>query len=256
LPEDRWNVLLATLPTLGISAKVIDLFEPITEEKLSYEGMSSGDKIDPIAISQKPNASVWHLHLENDWDKWDVVGLFDYNFGDKPELANFKIPFGKLNLDPAKDYWAYEFWSGQFLGKIPSTFEAPHGYLHPGDSQRLVTVSERGNLEVSFFGPGVKLIALREVKPHPWVAGTSFHQSCGMELDQVIWNKDKRELSGTLKRPKGQQGFINVVGLGDCDYRVITSGRQVSCTKSANGSILIPIITEDDVTNWKVSLVD
>lgn len=256
LPEDRWKVLLATLPTLGISAKVIDLFEPITEEKLSYEGMSSGDKTEPISTSQKPNASVWHLHLENDWDKWDVVGLFDYNFGDKPELANFKIPLEKLNLDPTKDYWAYEFWSGQFLGKIPSTFEAPHGYLHPGDSQRLITTSDRGTLEVSFFGPGVKLIALREVKPHPWIAGTSFHQSCGMELNQVIWDKEKKELSGTLKRPKGQQGFINVVGLGDNDYRVITSDGQVSCVKSANGSILIPIITEDDVTSWKVSLAN
>jgi len=256
LPEDRWKVLLATLPTLGISAKVIDLFEPITEKKLSYEGMSSGNQTEPVSISQKPNASVWHLHLENDWDKWDLVGLFDYNFGDKSEIANFKIPLEKLNLDPAKDYWAYEFWSGQFLGKIPSAFAAPHGYLHPGDAQRLIATSDRGNLELSFFGPGVKLIALREVKPHPWIVGTSFHQSCGMELNQVVWNEDKKELSGTLKRPKGQQGFINVVGLGDRDYRVITSGGQVNCVKSANGSILIPIITEDDVTSWKVSLTD
>ena len=254
LPEDRWKVLLATLPTLGISAKVIDLFEPITEEKLSYEGMSSGDKTDATSVSQKPNASVWHLHLKNDWDEWDLLGLFDYGFGDKAEIATFKIPLEKLNLDPAKDYWAYEFWSGQFLGKLPDTFEAPNGYRHPGDAQRLIATSDRGNLEVSFFGPGVKLIALREIKPHPWIAGTSFHQSCGMELEKVVWDEEKSELSGVLKRPKGQQGTISVVGLGDLDYEAVTSGRQASFVKGANGSVFIPFNTEDDATYWKIRI--
>jgi hypothetical protein len=252
LPEDRWKILLATLPTLGKSAKVIDLFEPIIEEKLSYEGMSSGDKTDAISISNKPNASVWHLSLENDWDKWDLVGLFDYNFGDKPEIATFKIPLERLNLDPSRDYWAYEFWSGQFLGKIPSDFEAPHGYKHPGDAQWLISTGERGFLELSYFGPGAKLVALREIKPYPCVVGTEFHQSCGMELEKVVWDETKSELSGLLKRPKGQIGTITINGSGKSVSEAMVDDRKAICINGANGSILLPIITEKDETFWKV----
>ncbi len=252
LPEDRWKVLLATLPPLGKSAKVIDLFDPITEEKLSYEGMSSGDKTDAISVSEKPNASVWHLHLENDWDKWDLVGLFDYNFGDKPEIATFKVPLERLDLDPSKDYWAYEFWSGQFLGTIPSDFKAPHDYKHPGDSQRLISAGERGFLELSFFGPGAKLIALREIKSHPWVVGTGFHQSCGMELENVVWNESEKTLSGTLKRPEGQIGAIAINGLGNSECEATIENRKASLINGANGSILLPIITENDNTHWQV----
>ena len=87
------------------------------------------------------------------------------------------------------------------------------------------------------------------------IVGTSFHQSCGMELNQVIWDEEKMELSGILKRPKGQQGTITVVGLDNLGYQVMTPKGQVSCVKGANGSILIPITTEDDVTSWKMKML-
>jgi len=43
--------------------------------------------------------------------------------------------------------------------------------------------------------------------------GTSFHQSGGRELADVRWDARTRTLSGRLRRPKGERGFIMIAGL-------------------------------------------
>ena len=46
LPEERWQVLEATLPSLGQSARPVDLFEPLPVRSLSYDGLASGRAAD------------------------------------------------------------------------------------------------------------------------------------------------------------------------------------------------------------------
>jgi len=252
LPEDRWKILLATLPPLGISAKPIDLFESINKESLSYNGLSTGDQTKATSVDKCKGAYVWHLSLENNWDKWDLIAFFNYAFAQKGEISRFKVGLDRFNLNPNRDYWIYEFWSGQFLGKIPTVSESPPGYVHPGDAQRLISSTKRGVLEVSFFGPAVKLLVLREVRPYPWVVGTSFHQSSGIELKNVQWNEVDEELSGELYRPAGEQGSITVVGFDWENTRVIIGDKPVNAQPGAFKSLVIPVITESDITSWKV----
>ncbi len=107
-------------------------------------------------------------------------------------------------------------------------------------------------LEVAFFGPGVKLLAFREARPHPWVVGTTFHQSCGMELRNVRWDEQQAELSGELVRPAGQQGSITIGGMGSTDVEVTVAGCAVQPIPAAFDSLVIPVSTATDVTRWRV----
>jgi len=252
LPEERWQVLLATLPPLGQSAEVIDLFEPLTRETLSYEGLSTGDQVDPLASVGSPSACAWHLPLRNDWDAWHLLALFDYTMPEKHEISRFQVDLARIGLDSAKSYWVYEFWSGSCLGQIPREDGSPHGYRHPGDSQRLIASKDGKHLEVAFFGPGVKLLAFREARPHPWVVGTTFHQSCGMELRNVRWDEQQAELSGELVRPAGQQGSITIGGMGAASVEAMIDGCAVQPIPAAFDSLVIPISTTADLTRWSI----
>jgi alpha-galactosidase len=165
LPEERWRVLEATLPPLGIAARPVDLFE-------------------------SDYATIWHVRVPGGWETWDLVGLFnfhtpppDYDYSSKA-VGTFDLPLDNIGLKPDGVYWGYEFWGGQFLGDV------------------------RGSLRMSFFGPAVKLIALRPARRHPWVVGTGFHQSSGAELRNVVWDPILLVLSGEVWRPTGASGQV------------------------------------------------
>jgi alpha-galactosidase len=181
LPAERWQVLEATLPPLGIAARPVDLFE-------------------------SDDARIWHVRVPGKWEAWDLVGLFnvnlppsDYNYGSKA-IGEFDIPLETLGLDPDRTYWAYEFWGGQFLGEVGGTGEQSNGATEKPRN--------RGTLKLSFFGPTVKLIAIRPARRHPWIVGTGFHQSNGTELTNVVWDHIPLTLSGEVRRPAGQSGQI------------------------------------------------
>jgi hypothetical protein len=191
-----------------------------------------------------------------DWDTWDLVAFFHYELPDRDAagsgdlIARFSLPLDRLGLDPKENYWAHEFWSGQFLGTVPRPPRPPGAYTHPGDAQALVSGAD-GTLVISFFGPAVKLLVLRRTRPHPWVAGTRFHQSGGTELRGVAWDPASRRLRGELHRPPGQQGWLVLAG---CATRPEASvaGRPVGVHPGANGAWLLPITTEAEVTPWEV----
>jgi hypothetical protein len=253
LPEDRWEVLCATLPPLGVTARPVDLFEPVCDPTAyDYEATCKGESSAGQALKEHPPGSVWHVRVEGDWDTWDLIGVFSYDGG----LSRFQIPFPMLDLNPSEHYWAYEFWSGQFLGQVPGGRKNPGDYAHPGDMQDLVVSDAVGMLDIAFFGPGVKLLCLRTVRPHPWVVGSSFHQSCGAELRQVVWDAASSTLSGELHRPAGEIGFI---ALADGGGRVLSAeveGRAVPVRRGANGSLVLAVTVGQQPASWHVTFGD
>jgi len=257
LSEDRWQVLLATLPPLGVSATPVDLFERVESGAVDYEGMCRGSSAAGGGGSSEEGVSrVWRLAVEREWDEWTLVGLSSYDAEGGAEygearIATFRLPLDRLGLDPDGRYWVHEFWSGQLLGQIPVDRSNPHGYVHPGDTQALVASPAPGVLEVSFFGPCVKLLVVRRVRPHPWVVGTSFHQSGGAELRDVAW--DGCALSGVLVRPAGQQGYVVVAGASGPPSTAVVSDAVVQCRSGANGSVIVPVTTSGDTTLWRVA---
>ncbi|HZP83884.1 MAG TPA: alpha-galactosidase [Chthonomonadaceae bacterium] len=256
LPEDRWQVLEATLPPLGKPARPVDLFDPISATSLSYEGMCKGEDNDDKAIGEQDVSRVWQLPVQTDWDAWELIGLFNYDLdviggdGKFPLITKFQLPLERLGLDSGTAYWAYEFWSGQFLGQSPFIRQNPRGYVHPGDQQPLIATPEAGLWEVSFFGPSVKLLVVRKARPHPWIVGTSFHQSGGVELEGVAW--EGNALHGTLRRPAGHQGTLAVAGSPGAPTQATVGGKPVAVRRGANGALLLPITTESDTTAWEV----
>jgi len=256
LPEDRWQVLEATLPPLGRSARPVDLFEPIEAASVSYEGMTRGENTEDQALAEQDVSRVWHLPVEAGWDRWDLIGLFNYDAevagpeGKYPQITKFQLPLERFGLDSDVACWVYEFWSGQFLGQSPFVRQNPRGYRHPGDAQPLISSPQPGVWEVSFFGPAVKLLVVRRARPHPWVVGTSFHQSGGVELAAVQW--DGAVLRGVLRRPAGQQGYLVVAGAGGLPVEALVDGQSVVVRRGAHDALLVPVLTRQDATPWEL----
>ncbi|MFA6245050.1 MAG: alpha-galactosidase, partial [Candidatus Hydrogenedentales bacterium] len=57
LPEDRWRILTATLPTLGAPAKPVDLFEPVYSAPAHYDPNKKQSTSD---LTEHTPGSVWH----------------------------------------------------------------------------------------------------------------------------------------------------------------------------------------------------
>lgn len=232
LPEDRWAVLLATLPPNDEPAKPVDLFQPIKTGTLPYLTLiKSKEKTDPktaalIALEspaerEPAGACIWALPMRADWDEWTLVAVFNWTeppteVGSNVNLARrYQVELKRLGLPASAKLWAYEFWSGQFLGVIPRAELKPDVYRHPGDFSHPIQESGPGLLDLGFHGPAVKLLVLRKPRTHPWPVGTSFHQSGGRELSDVSWDAATRTLSGKLLRPQGETGFIMIAGVPD-----------------------------------------
>ncbi len=253
LPEDRWEVLSATLPPLGRTATPIDLFEPIERISLDYVAQCKGGDGARPAEEADPVSRAWTLRVNGGWDEWTLVGLFDYGPADgRPasQITQYRLPLERLGLRTDTPYWTHEFWSGQFLGCSPYERGSPRGYRHPGDRQSLIESSPPGAWDVSFFGPTAKLLVVRPARPHPWVAATSFHQSGGTELSDVTW--DGHALRGVLRRPAGQQGRIVIAGHAARPACATVSGHAVAPRAGACGSLMLPVSTTAGETPWEV----
>jgi hypothetical protein len=255
LPEDRWAVLTATLPPLGQSARPVDLFEPLGALPFDYEGTCRGKGTADTPRQEHPAGSVWHLRARAEWDEWDLVGIFCYAAGSsaaKPEISRYVIPFSRLGLPEGVRRWGYEFWSGQFLGTVPGKRANPGGYLHPGDYQDLLTGDAPGALDLSFFGPGARLLCLRRPRPHPWVVGTSFHQSCGTELRGVAWDEAAGELRGEVHRPRGESGFVVIAAAGTVPRAARVNARAAPLRQGANGAWVLSVALGKTPARWSV----
>ena len=254
LPEDRWAILAATLPSLGRSATPIDLFEPLSAVAFDYEQSTRGEDLGDADLPHLPPGSLWHLRVEAGWDAWDLVGVF--SFPDDvdtatPALSRFAVPFSRLGLPADDALTGFEFWSSQYLGAVPGRRRNDGGYSHPGDFQDLLAGDAPGTLDVAFYGPAARLIRLHRTRSHPWVAGTSFHQSCGGELTEVSWNEESAELSGVLNRPAGELGTLTLTTSG----RQATSARVDGAEAPVRGdgeSVVLPILTRSEETRWQV----
>ena len=227
LPEDRWSVLLATLPPNDTPATPVDLFHPVGTGTVPYLSLiKAKEKKTPetarlmaleTPTGREPGgAGIWSLPVRADWDEWTLVAICNWR---EPAIEpssgvslarRFQFELKRLGLPANAQLWAYEFWSGQFLGVIPRMKRPESAYRHPGDYSHPIQESGPGLFDIGFHGPAVKLVVLRQPRPHPWPVGTSFHQSGGRELSNVRWDAATRTLSGKLLRPPGESGFIMV----------------------------------------------
>jgi hypothetical protein len=261
LPEERWRILLATVPPLGVSARVIDLFEPLGTVTIDYSASSASQSLKTMTVEDRPSATgrVWDLGIKGGWDDWHVVGVFDCGLRGAAEGSKYasnpitlvEIPLPSLGLSSEKDYWVHEFWSGQSI-LLTASVSDQTGYQHPGDQQALVRRLAEGAFRVQFFGPDVKLLVVRECREHPWVLASTFHQSGGAEFSEVTWDSGRRVLSGRLNRPAGEAGTVYVTTAGYEIREVAINNDLWPVRIHAEGVLAFDVICKSDETEWRV----
>ena len=139
LPEDRWQVLAATLPPLGLTAKPVDLFDSVCSGPGGYRpsaaGNAQGARSRARTFAGLGLASAHRGGLGRMGPRGPVPPRHDLPSNRRP-MRRSRCRWRGWG-SPRRSFWAHEFWSGQFLGVVPGGRRNPGGYTHPGDVQDL-----------------------------------------------------------------------------------------------------------------------
>jgi len=135
---------------------------------------------------------VYDLELAPDWHQ---IAL--YNSGSVAGVVSVAISGDRvknaIGLDAAASYYAYEFWSDSFLGKL----------------------SGKAKIERQLNPNCCAMISLRKVQDHPQVVSTNRHVLQGwVDLVDVKWDAAGKRLSGVAKVVGGEPFRIVIAGNG------------------------------------------
>jgi hypothetical protein len=161
LPSDRLNIIKRTIPPHHAVARPIDYFDR--------------------ALPQ-----LWLVTDEGGRVRRDVLGLF--NWGD--EAQSVSCSAAKAGLDPAKTYFAFDFW-----GDTPLAFF-------------------RGEFKFEVPARACRVIGIRAAAGHPVLVSTSRHVTQGMvDVQGETWNSSGKTLSG-ISEVVGDDAYeLRVAGL-------------------------------------------
>jgi hypothetical protein len=117
--------------------------------------------------------SIWHLPIEKAFEKYDVVGLFNWQNTDQ----KFSLTPQMLRLSLKKRYIALEKWSNVYLGEFDKNFSLT---LPPTSS---------------------RILSIHEMKSQPVVLSTSRHIIPGaIDLANTEWNPKTKTLTVTCDK--------------------------------------------------------
>lgn len=116
---------------------------------------------------------IWDLRVRRDFLEWDVIALFNFNWGDQSDPVGFTLDeIGRS----AGDYVATELWTGEYFENITDRFEMP--------------VPQKG----------CRLIALHQKLDRPQFLSSDRHITQGaIDLTALHWDADAKKLSGTVQ---------------------------------------------------------
>ncbi|MCJ7681166.1 MAG: alpha-galactosidase, partial [Candidatus Aminicenantes bacterium] len=125
-------------------------------DQVGSEVSGSGPRL--FDASRTPNVQLYLLEINRPFENWILLGRTGGN--------EQHIPFAELGLDPASEYYVYEFWSERLMGSFRGSFE-------PGP------VNPRTNCQ---------LFCIRKKTGVPGILATDRHISCGgYDLQSVQW---------------------------------------------------------------------
>jgi hypothetical protein len=152
LDATRLEILKKILPSYGEAARPVDLFDT-------------------------DRHSIFALKIRKPFGEWTVAGFFNVS---ETEPVEHTLPLGRLWLDPARTYIAYDFWKERLHGEVS------------------------GELHLAIPPASVVLLALHEKRNIPQVVSTDRHVLQGaVELEAVTWNAGARTLDGISLGPLG-----------------------------------------------------
>ncbi len=196
-PEIRQSMLTMVYLTSGRIdlATSFSLFTPEITHDFSrlYPAYREPFTARPLdAFTGIADPQVYDLELTPDWHQ---VALF--NSGGKKAVVCTAISGDRtanaVGLDPKAEYYAYEFWTNTFLGKLPGT----------------------AKIERELGPRHCAMISLRKVQPNPQILSTNRHVLQGwVELAGVKWDAEAKRLSGTAKVIGGEAFTIVIADNG------------------------------------------
>jgi len=134
--------------------------------RVDAEVSGSGPRV--FDASLRPACDLFLLEIDRPFETWSVLG--------RTGESTSEIAFADLGLDPAGEYYVYEFWTKRLLGSFRGAF-AP------------------GPIDPLFRS---QALAIRKRRSNPQVLATNRHITCGaVDLDDVRWSG--AELSGTSR---------------------------------------------------------
>jgi len=160
-PARRAAPVLWTVP-----GQIFDV-DPSRSDQLGRVGAEvSGSGPRVFDASLQPTCELFLLEVDRPFERWSVLG--------RTGESVREVRFADLGLDPAKEYYVFEFWTKRLLGSFVGSFDP-------------------GPLDPLFRS---QALAIRERKTHPQVLATSRHVTCGgVDLVDVRWSEGT--LSGT-----------------------------------------------------------
>jgi hypothetical protein len=158
LPPDRLDILKRTMATHGAVARPVDLLD-----------------------TDVPR--LWLVTDTRRGTRRDVIGL--YNWEEKE--ATIESPLGRMGLESAGPYVAFDYWENKLLPPL------------------------EGTLRATVPGRSCRVLAVRPAAQHPQLISTSRHVTQGMvDVLEEKWDTGESTLRGRSK----------VVGNDPCELRI------------------------------------
>jgi hypothetical protein len=177
---------LALMALAGCSISFSDEFQYLPPSRLRLMQQvlpPGGPAMRPLDLFQRSIPSVWHLHCQQPFGAWEVVGLFNHE--DQPQSRS--VEFAALGLRSEENLAVFEFWEARFLG-----------------------VHQR-RLDLELPPHSSRVLFIHRLTGEPQVIGTDMHILGGWhDLLAASWDTEKRTLSGRCRRLPGATGRVFV----------------------------------------------
>jgi hypothetical protein len=207
MDEERLKLIKMTLPRPREVAFPVDLFD----------------------APHPDQPKLFHRRVEKPWGRFDVLAV--YNFSS--DLLRKTVDLAKLKLDRHAEYLVWEFWNGEYVGRIHGELAA---VVPPGSVRVYRLVADPGR---------------------PVLLGTDMHILMGeMEIEECSWDPAGRTLRGRAVRPAGGGGNVYVHAK---DGVRVTNPRGYWIAKDARDNSLIiraALSFPDGTAEWSIHFAD
>jgi len=199
LPAERLEVLKRTMLSHNATARPVDYFD-------------------------NPLPHTWLVTDTRQAVRRDVIGVFNQD----TNVLSLDYSCAKLGLDPAKSYYAFDFWA-----------DTPLPSFH-------------GGFQCEVPRTACRIIAVRGVEDHPVLVSTSRHVTQGiMDITGETWNAARKTLSGVSQIVGNDPYELRVAGLDGAGGKWTLANATVSSKDQAAGVAIMakPAVAGED--GWR-----
>jgi len=189
----------------------------------------------PVDAFVSPSPTVYDFEIN---DKWHQITFYN---PDRNKERNISIDFsgqpvdGALNLNEEKEYYVYDFWNDNFIGKLKGAMRLEQE-LRPGEA---------------------RMMSVRECLDHPQVISTNRHIMQGyLDMVSTEWDVESKTLSGVSK-VVGEEPYVVVLatnGYNKLDCSCNDANAKATLSLATKGLLRLKLERpENGEVKWSVT---